>query len=225
MSGGAPQEALAVLTPQFEKQTGHKVTFTFAVVTALRQKLDAGNKTDMVLMPVPVIDSYVKSGKMRADGRATLGTVGITVIVRQGAGTPDISTAEAFRKALLDARSVVYSTPTATPSGAHMAKVVEQLGIADVMQKKVIFRPALDGGAALVAKGEADIGIYPTSEVTHVKGVTLVGPLPLPLQSNTVYGAAAMADNVAPEPALAFIKFLADPANREHWKEAGFEAP
>jgi len=223
LSGGAPKEALAVLTPEFEKQTGHKVRYTFGVVTVLRQKLDAGEKTDMVMMPVPIIDAYVKSGKMRAEGRAALGGVGIYVIVRQGAAIPDISTPEAFRKALLDARSVVHATPTATPSGAHMAKVIEQLGITDAMQKKVIHRPALDGGAELVAKGEADLGIYPTSEVSHVKGITLVGPMPSALQLITVYGAAAMADNAAPEPALAFIKFLAEPANRKHWKDAGFD--
>jgi molybdate transport system substrate-binding protein len=225
MSGGAPQEALAVLTPEFEKQTGHKVNFTFAVITELRKRLAAGEKTDMVLMPVPIIDGYVKEQKMRGDGRATLGGVGITVIVRQGSALPDISTPDAFRKALLDARAVVHSTPTATPSGAHMAKVIEQMGIREAMQKKLIYRPALDGGVDVVVKGEADIGIYPMSEVAHVKGVTLVGPLPEALQSITVYGAAAMSDNVAPDPALAFIKFLADPANRGHWRDAGFVPP
>jgi molybdate transport system substrate-binding protein len=225
MSGGAPQEALAVLTPEFEKQTGHTVKYKFAVVTALRQALEAGEKTDMVLMPVPVIDAFVKSGKMRAEGRATLGQVGVMVIVKQGAAQPDISTPESFRKALLDARSVVHSTPTATPSGAHMAKVIAQLGIADAMQKKLVYRPALDGGVALVAKGEVELGIYPTSEVTHVKGITLVGPLPSALQLITVYAAAVSADNASPEAASAFIQFLSAPANRQHWKEAGFVPP
>jgi molybdate transport system substrate-binding protein len=225
MSGGAPQGALAVLTPEFEKQTGHTVKYKVAVYSALRQALDAGEKTDMVLMPVPMIDSYVKAGKMRAEGRATLGQVGVTVIVRQGAAQPDISTPESFRMTLLDARSVVYSTPTATPSGAHMAKVIEQLGIADAMQQKTVHRPALNGGADLVAKGEVEIGMYPTSAVMHVKGITLVGPLPAALQLSEVFAAAVSTDNVAPEPALAFIKFLADPTNRRHWKEAGFDPP
>jgi molybdate transport system substrate-binding protein len=225
MSGGAPQGVLAVLTPEFEKQTGHTVKYTFAVVTALRQKLDAGEKADMVLLPVPVIDAYVKAGKMRAEGRATLGQVGVTVIVRQGAPRPDISTPENFRKALLDARTVVHATPTATPSGAHMAKVIEQLGIADAMRSKVVHRPALDGGVELVAKGEADIGIYPASEVAHVQGVTQVGPLPPALQLNISYAAAVTADSASPDAATAFIKFLSDPANQKHWKEAGFDPP
>jgi molybdate transport system substrate-binding protein len=225
MSGGAPQEVLAVLTPEFEKQSGHTVKVTFAVVTALRQKLDAGEKADMVLLPDPVIDAYVKAGKMRADGRAALGQIGLTVIVRQGAPQPDVSTPESFRQALLDARAVVHATPTATPSGAHMAKVIEQLGIAEAMRSKVVHRPALDGGVALVAKGEADIGIYPTSEVVHVQGITQVGPLPPALQLTITYAAAVTADGASPEAASAFIKFLSDPANRKHWKEAGFDPP
>jgi molybdate transport system substrate-binding protein len=224
MSGGAPQEALAVLVPQFEKQTDHKLNFTFAVISALQQRIAAGEKTDMVLLPVPVIDKFVKEEKLKADGRAVLGGLGITVIVRGGAAKPDISTPEAFRKTLLAARSVVHSS-TATPSGVHMKRIIEELGIADAMKDKVTLRPALDGGAALVAGGEAELGMYPTSEVIHVKGVTLVGPLPAALQLNTVYGAAVAADNAAPEAAIAFIKFLSDPANRKVWKDAGFEPP
>jgi molybdate transport system substrate-binding protein len=225
MSGGAPQEVLAVLTPQFEKQTGHTVKYSFAVISALRQKLDAGERADMVLLPLPAVEAYVKSGKLRADGWARLGNVGISVIVRQGAPLPDISSPENFRKALLEARSVVHATPTATPSGAHMAKVIEQLGISDAMKDKVVHRPALDGGVELVAKGEADIGMYPASEVAHVKGVAIVGPLPASLQLNILYTAAVTTDNPSPGPALAFVKFLSDPANRVHWKDAGFDPP
>lgn len=223
MSGGAPKDVLAVLTPQFEQQTGNSVKYSFAVISALRQRLDAGEKVDMVLLPVPVIEAYVKAGKLRADGWAPLGNVGIMVIVKQGAPVPDISTPESFRKALLAAREVVHATPGATPSGSHMAKVIEQLGIADAVGSKVVHRPALDGGVELVAKGEAEIGMYPASEVAHVSGVTLVGPLPAELQLNILYGAGVMTDNASPEPALAFVKFLADPANRIHWKEAGFD--
>lgn len=224
MSGGAPQEALAVLVPQFEKETGHKPIFTFAVISALQQRIAAGEKTDMVLLPVPVIDKFVQEEKLKADGRGMLGGLGITVIVREGAVKPDISTPETLRTALLAARSVVHSS-TATPSGVHMKRIIEELGIADAMKNKTTLRPALDGGAALVASGEAELGLYPTSEVIHVKGVSLVGPLPGKLQLNTVYGAAVAADNAAPEPALAFIRFLSDPANRKVWKDAGFDPP
>src|SRR5882724_7521001 len=91
LSGGAPQQALAVLVPQFEQQTGHKMTFTFAVISALQQRIAAGEKTDLVLLPVPVIDKLVTEEKLKAEGRAALGRVGIAVIVREGAVKPDIS--------------------------------------------------------------------------------------------------------------------------------------
>ena len=142
MSGGAPQELLAALKPEFENRTGHKAIFSFAVITTLEQRLASGERTDVVLMPVPAIDKLVHAGSLRAENRATLGVLGISVIVRQGAAKPDISTPDRLRQALLKARSVVHATPTATPSGAHMARVLEQLGIAEQMQSKVIHRPA-----------------------------------------------------------------------------------
>lgn len=225
MSGGAPKEALAVLIPQFEKQTGHHVKMTYMVISALQQKLAAGESPDMVLMPTTAIANLAKEGKLRAEGSAPFGIVKIVTIVKEGAPRPDISTPEAFRATLLKAQSVVYSTPTATPSGAHMAKVVAQLEIADAVEKKVTYRPALDGGVEMVADGKAEIGIYPSSEVVHVKGVTPAGPLPDALQMNLIYGAAATAANPNPEPALAFIKFITSRDNLEVWKTAGFEPP
>ena len=223
MTGGAPKEVLAVLTPEFEKKTGHKVHFTFAVISAIQQKLSAGEKPDMVLMPVPAIEARVKDGTFRGDARAALGTVRIGLVVRDGAKKPDISTLDSFKQAVLAAKSVVHSNPAATPSGGHLAKVWEQLGIADAMKPKLTFSNALDGGVALITKGQAEIGLYPLSEIIAEKGVTVVGLIPRDVQLNTVYGAAVLTANGAPEPATAFVKFLADPANAKHWKEAGFE--
>lgn len=223
MSGGAPKEVFALLTPKFEKQTGHKVTFTYAVITALREKLAAGEKADVLILPVPVLDGLIKDGKARADSRATFGTVGISVVVKEGAPKPDISTKEKFREAMLAARSVVHATPGKTPSGTHMGKVMEQLGIADAMAGKIVHRPALDGGVQLVAAGQAEIGIYPASEVAGVKGLTIVGPLPAGIDFNIVYGGVATAGSAAGDAAAAFVKFMAAPENRSVWRQAGFE--
>jgi molybdate transport system substrate-binding protein len=172
-----------------------------------------------------VADKLVASGVVVPDHRATLGIVSVSMIVREGAPRPDISTPEAFRQALLAARSVVYSTPTATPSGAHLAKVVEQLGIAEALKAKTTYRPALEGGAELVAKGEAEIGLYPSSEVVGVKGVSVVGLIPAAVQLRTVYSASVAKGAASPEIATAFVKFLSDPAHRGVWEKAGFEVP
>ena len=197
--------------------------FTYIVIAAMQQKLAAGEKPDMVLMPVPAIEGRVKDGTFRHDARAALGTVRIALIVREGAAAPDIATLDNFKKAMLEAKSVVHSNPAATPSGAHLGKAWDQLGIADAMKPKLTFRNALDGGVALITKGDAEIGLYPLSEVIHEKGVKVVGLIPPEAQLNTVYGAAVHSANSAPEPAMAFIEFLADPANAKRWRDGGFE--
>jgi molybdate transport system substrate-binding protein len=170
MSGGAPKEVFALLAPKFEQQTGNKVKFTYAVITELREKLGAGATADVLVLPTPVLDSLAK---VHADSRATFGIVGISVVVKEGAPRPDISSKENFRDAMLAARSVVHATPGKTPSGTHMGKMMEQLDIADAMTKKVTLKPALDGGVQLVRAGQAEIGIYPASEVAGVEGLTI----------------------------------------------------
>jgi molybdate transport system substrate-binding protein len=225
MSGGAPKEVFVLLTPKFEQQSGNKVVFVYEVLTALRERLAAGENADVLVMPVPMLDGYAKDGKLRDNSRATFGVVGTNVVVKEGAPKPDISTKEKFREAMLNAKSVVHATPGKTPSGTHMGKVMEQLGIADAMAKKTTHRPALDGGVQLVAEGQAEIGIYPASEVAGVKGLTVVGPLPAGIELNTLYGAAATADSAAGDAATAFVKFMAAPENRGVWKHAGFDPP
>ena len=225
MSGGAPKEVFAQLTPKFERETGNKVVFVYDVLAALRDKIAAGESVDVLVMPVPMLEGYAKDGKLRADSRAIFGTVGTSVVVKEGAPRPDISTKEKFRAAMLAARSVVHATPGKTPSGTHMGKVMEQLGIADAMAKKVIHRPALEGGVQLVADGQADIGIYPASEVANVKGVAVVGTLPAGIDLNTVYGGAATADSSAGDAAGAFVKFMAAPEYRNVLRPAGFDPP
>src|SRR6516162_7054006 len=225
MSGGAPKEVFALLAPKFEQQTGNKVKFTYAVITELREKLVAGATADVLVLPASVLDSLANDGKVRADTRAIFGTVVVSVVVKEGAPQPDISSKAKFRDAMLAARSVVHATPGKTPSGTHMGKVMEQLGIADAMAKKIILKPALDGGVQLVAAGQAEIGIYPASEVAGVEGLIIVGPLPADINLEIVYGAAATADSAAPNAAAAFVKFMAAPENRSVWKDAGFEPP
>ncbi len=223
MSGGAPKEVLAVLTPQFERETGHKVHFTYIVISQIQQQLAAGAAPDMVLMPAPALDAQVKAGVMRDAPRANLGIVRIGLVVREGAAKPDVSTLDAFKKTMLDARSLVHANPAATPSGAHLAKVWDQLGIADAIKAKATHRTSLDGGVAAIARGEAEIGLYPVSEIISEKGVALAGLIPAEVQLNTVYAAGVLAKNASPEPATAFIRFLTDPANAPHWTHGGFE--
>jgi molybdate transport system substrate-binding protein len=222
MSGGAPKEVLAVLTPEFERNTGHMVNFTYIVISAMQERLSAGENPDMVLMPVPAIQARVKDGLFRGDAWAALGVVSVGMIVRDGAAVPSIGTLDEFRQTMTAAKSIVHANPGATPSGAHFSKVWERLGMTGALTPKLMFRNALDGGVTAIATGEAEVGLYPLSEVIHEKGVRVVGLIPADVQLNTNYGAAVLSANTAPEPAKAFVTFLADPANAKHWKDGGF---
>jgi molybdate transport system substrate-binding protein len=225
MSGGAPKEIFLQLTPQFERQSGHKVEFVFAVMSALRDRLAAGEKADVLVMPTNILDGYEKDGMASAQHRAVLGLVSINAVVRTGTPKPDLSTPEKVKEAILGSRAITHATPGATPSGTHMGKLIEQLGIADAMKGRIIHRPALEGGVQLVASGEAEIGFYPKSEVINTNGLTVVGPLPSKIQLTTIYGAAVTAASAAREPAAAFIAFMADPAHRLAWTQGGFDSP
>jgi molybdate transport system substrate-binding protein len=222
LCGGAPQRAMRALSAQFEQQTGHRVVATYGLVTVIQQKLAAGEKADLLLLPVPLIAVAEKTTPMRTEGRGVLARVGISVIVPESAARPDISTAAGVRPLLLGAKKIAVPEP-GTPSGAHFNRMVAQLGIADVVQPKLIVKAAIDGGGELVAKGEADVGIYLLSEVQATKGVAVIGLLPGELQSFVVYGSAIPAASTAHDTALAFLKFISDPVNQPLWKAAGFE--
>ena len=190
-SGGAPKEIFLQLTPQFEQQTGHKVEYVFAVMSALRDKLAAGEKADVLVMPTNILDDYQKerrgAGARPRHPRARQRQCG-GAQRRAEAGSVDAGQGQAGNPEQRAPSS--HATPGATPSGTHMGKLIEQFGIADAMKGKIIHRPALEGGVQLVASGEAEIGFYPKSEVVNTDGLTVVGPLPAAIQLTTIYGAA-----------------------------------
>jgi molybdate transport system substrate-binding protein len=221
-SGGAPQIPLRAMTPEFEQATGHKVHFTFALVTVIQQKLANGEKADVILLPVPLIAATERTMPLRTEGRSALARVGIAVIIPEGATRPDISTADAVKTLLLNARKIAIPEPS-TPSGGHLARIIEQLGLAEMLKPKLIVKAAIDGGGELVAKGEADVGFYLLSEVQSIKGIGVAGLMPGPLQSFVGYGSAIPASNTTPDAALAFIKYVSDASRKERWRDAGFE--
>lgn len=222
-SGGAPRAALPLFATEFEQATGHKLAFTFDGVSAIRQRLASGEKADVILLPAPMIDAMDQVAALRPASRTVLARSAIGVVVRQDAPLPDISNPEAFRKTLVDARSIAYSDPKLAPSGIHLARVLAQLGIAEAVQSKTTLRTPFDGGVALIASGEVEIGMFLVCEIQLIQGVRLVGLLPSELQSYVVYAGAVAIDSASPEPARAFLRLLSNPTKQEHWQAAGFE--
>ena len=223
-SGGAPQDTLKLLAPEFERTAGIRAAFTFAVVGDIQQRLQAGERADVVLLPVPLIDALDKAGKVRPGSRGLLARVGIAVVIREGAPKPDISTADALRATLTQARAITHADPQATPGGRHIAALLAQWGITETPQRRISPKSAISGGADLIASGEVNIGLYLLSEVLTAKGVTVAGMLPADLQSYIVYAGAILADSPSPDAAAAFLTFVADPSRQEQWKATGFES-
>jgi molybdate transport system substrate-binding protein len=222
-SGGAVTPVMNVLVPQFEQQTGHRVQFSIVTVRHLPQRLAAGERGEMVIAALPDIDQFIRDGFLRASSRAILGSVGIALVVREGAPKPDISTPEKLRQVLLDARKIVHSRPGDTPSGKFLIEIFQDLGVTEAMKPKVVYHNVVDGGTELIIRGDVDFGLYPASAMIPIKGVVVAGLLPRQVQRVTVFGAAMMTDNPSPDPTMAFIRFLIDPAHQEPWKRAGFE--
>jgi molybdate transport system substrate-binding protein len=212
ISGGAFQQVLTALTEQYQEETGNKVGLTFKTVGQHLKLIRSGEESfDVAVLTPEAIDGLAKDGKIVAGSRADLAKVGVGVVVKAGALLPDISTVEAFKKALLAAKSVAYIDPAAGgSSGIYVGKLLERLGIAKEVNAKAVL---VQGGAVAdhIADGEAELGVHQISEILAVPGVVLVGPLPPEIQNYTVYSAGvgtAAKDGAA---ASGFVKFLTGP--------------
>ena len=225
LSAGAVRAALQELAPAFEQSTHHSLAITYGTAGALQAMLAKGASADVIVLPAEGIAEAQASGRVRAGTRRDLAQVGIGVAVRKGAPVPDIATPEALRRALLAAGAVAYVDPSRGTSGRHFDGVVlPALGIASEVRAKAKLQT--DGSAAeFVRRGEADIAIQQVSELQAIDGVTVVGPLPAPLQRITTYSAAIAANAQAPEPAGQLIEFLVTPASQAVFRRKGMDAP
>jgi molybdate transport system substrate-binding protein len=226
LSNGAVQDVEQALAAQFSIGTGHRLQFTFGTPGVIQEKLAAGQKADVIVLPETALQAMDKAGALRPGSLAVFARGGIGVAVRKGVPPPDISTPEALRKTLLDAKSIIYADAAkGSPSAVVIARILEQLNVADTVKSKLMFRNAVDGGVELIAKGDAELGIFNVSEIAPVAGVALVGPLPPALQRYSTYAAAVAVDSPVAEAAAAFVGFLSGVAARERWIAGGFEPP
>jgi molybdate transport system substrate-binding protein len=214
LSGGAAKSLVDPLAKSFKGATVH---VEYQPMGKLVQSLKAGDPADMVIVTTEVLPSLQLEGK-------AIARVGIGVAVNEKAPSPDISTVEAFKKTLLAAKSVVYIDPKVGTSGKHVAQVLQQLGIADEVNRKTTFG---QGGYITepVGRGEIELGIHQISEILPVKGVKLVGPLPAELQKYTVYVAAPSAKTGKKATVDAFIAHLTGSEARGRLEKAGYTAP
>jgi molybdate transport system substrate-binding protein len=225
MTSGALSAALRELAPAFERASGA----TLIVVSggsvagapdAIPDRLQRGERADVLLMASASIADLTKAGRVVSGSRVDLARSSIGLAVRAGAPKPDISTVAALTRALLQANSVAYSSSV---SGVYVStELFQRLGIAESMRpksRKVDAEPV----AAVVARGEAEMGFQQISELRPVPGVEVVGPLPREVQRVTVFSAAAVAGSAHPDGARALIAFLSSPAASAAFEKSGLD--
>ncbi len=225
LTAGAFKQVLLALLPELEKQSGHKVTVDNDTVGALTKRIESGESFDLAVLTPSALDNLSGKGKIVTGSGTKLARVGIGVVVKEGAPKPDIGSVEAFKKALLAAKSIAYIDPAAGgSSGIYVAGLLDKLGIAAEMKGK---SKLIHGGAVAehIASGEAELGIHQISEILPVKGVPLVGPLPADIQNYTVYAAGIGAQAKAPDAAKDLLEALAGPAAAEVLKSKGMDPP
>ena len=216
--------AVNALARDFTRATGQELDITFGTVGALQAKLAAGESADILVLGAPAIAKMEQAGEVLAGSCRDIARTSIGVAVREGAAAPDVSTADAFKQALLAARRVAFSDPAVGGSaGVHLAQLWGRMGMADEIARKGM--PQKTGGevAARVAEGEAEIGLTLVAEIVPIKGARVIGKLPAPFGNDTTYAAGISATCTDRAAAAAFIAALAHSGGRDVWTAAGFD--
>ena len=221
---GAVQTVVKDLAASYTQATGHSIKFVFGTAGSVAKRVADGEGGDVVITTAEIMANLAKSG--RVDGKSTLGlgSMGVGVAVRTGAAQPDVRTVDAFKAAMLAARSITFADPAfGGQSGIHVAQVFEQLGIANDVKPRLQLRPGAPEAFVEVARGDIEVGLGQISEILANKGLTLVGPLPPAIQSSVAFAAALQTGSQAQEAGSAFIAHLSSPTAKGRFRELGFE--
>jgi molybdate transport system substrate-binding protein len=218
---GAARRAFDTLAPQFERASGHKLVTHFDLPPSLVRKVDAGEPFDVIILSYDV-EALVKQGKVVADSRTPFGRVGVGVAVQQGAPKPDFSTAEAFKRSLLNAKLIATSGEGS--SGRYVASLLDRMGIAEQVKPKIRTGP---GGtsAQLVSKGEVDFVVSGLPPLIGTPNIEWLGYLPEEINSWLLFSGGVGVNAKQPAAGRELLKFLASPAAMAVFKENGLEPP
>jgi molybdate transport system substrate-binding protein len=229
VSVGALGTGMKAVVADFTKETGTHVNLVLTNPTAVNQALGGGKPVESINSDKPVdilvaalssMEEFDKKGAFKAGSMKTVLRVGIGVGIKEGSAKPDLATPDAFKKALLAAKSVTYGDPTqANGSGINVQQVLQKAGIWDAVKAKGRVE-GLGAAKELVAKGEADLGLFNASE-TAGPGVVLAAAAPQSLQAYTTYAAAVAAKASDAADAQRFLTFLA--SAKESWQKAHVE--
>lgn len=220
ISSMATRQLLVDLVAAFEAAGGPQVEIeSVGGVDALR-RVQAGEAFDLVVLASEAIDKLIATGGVVAGSKIDLVRSGVAVAVRAGAAQPDIGSEETLRDAVLAARSVGYSTG---PSGVALVKLFERWGIAERIRQRLVLAPSGVAVGVLVARGEVDLGFQQLSELLHLQGITVLGPMPASVQITTVFSAGLCTAAAAAQPVQGLLEFMVSPATAQMKRLQGME--
>jgi len=223
MISTAMKAAIEEVAPPFERASGHVLRIVYGPSGGLARRFNGGEPADLIVVDSKVLDELIKQGKV-APGRTDVARTGIGIAVRKGAPKPDVSSAEALRRALLAAKSIGHTAPAGGGvTAAHIMGVFAKLGIAAEVAPKVKLAAGGPDGrvSVLVSSGEAEIGLQLVSELMSNPEVEVIGMLPAELQLIATISAGIATAARQPEAAQALIRHLAAPAATAVYKSKG----
>jgi len=224
MCARSMHKAVETLTRDFAERTGHEVALDFGTVGALQAKIADGESADVIVLSLPAIERLIAAGALAARTQTNVARTSIGVAVRAGAPLPDISTADAFKRTLTQARAIAFSDAAVGGSaGVYLAGLFERMGLGPAIKQKGMPQQSGAEVARRVAEGKAEIGLTLVGEIVPIAGVTIAGPLPPPIGNDTTYAAAVCAASTERAAAQVFIAALTVPETRAIWHAAGFE--
>jgi molybdate transport system substrate-binding protein len=210
LSAGAVEPGLRAALALYEKESGKKIPVMFNTAPQIRERVEKGEKFDVVIVPPAVMDAFAEAGRVEAE-RVMLGRVGQGIAVRPGAPVPDVSSVEAMKRALLEAESVVFNRAT---GGQYIESMLRKIGVYDQIEKKTTRYASAAQVMDHLLKGKGrEVGFAPMTEIMLYKdkGLRFVGPLPAEVQQYNSYVASAMRGGANSEAAAALVKFLGTP--------------
>jgi molybdate transport system substrate-binding protein len=211
---------MADLGPQFEQTSGYKPVVVTDVAAVMKRRIEAGEPFDLAVLVDFQADDLIKAGKLVAETRADVMKAGIGVAVKRGAPKPDIGTVEAFKRTLLEAKSITYLKEGA--STIYLDRLFARLGIAEALRARTV-KPETETVSERVAQGEVELGLIVIPNILSVPGAELVGPLPPEVQSYIVFTAAVSAQSPNQQAARDLIKLLVSPTTIPVLKAKGME--
>src|SRR5215470_7442673 len=223
MISTAMNAAIEELAPPFERASGHKLRVVYGPSGGIARRFTGGEPADLIVVDSKVLDELIKQGKV-APGRTDVARTGIGIAVRKGAPKPDVSSPEALKRALLEAKSIGHTAPAGGGvTAGHIERVFEKLGIAAQVTPKVKLAAGGPDGrvSVLVSSGEAEIGLQQVSELMSNPDVEVIGMLPPELQLTAVISAGITPGARQVDAAKAFIRHLATPEAMAVYKAKG----